>query len=783
MESNLTKYTFTTSRIIREQHRMSIVNNSFIGVQDLKFLDRKIEELQGLKKEAQVAAQVKVKGTLADTLKRDKIQETAKNILERIDKICSINDSSEALMELDVAVTEFGELLCFGELRKLIQQRDQASQMVSSLKKISSIEEQLMNMGLEIDLVENIAKEISELENNTPPDDSLKLLQTLLNDKIQSIKEEKIKKLKESLQSAKWFTANHKVNSLNSDSSKLIISELKSCIILQSIRNKPTYPETWWALDILLEPAILRFNYHFNTNKDTNKISKPEWSFNFIETFLEDNLDFVERIVGDVFVKVERIAAYEIITSLLNPVREKIRMMMNTLNQNLVQFKDDNARLEKNGRLLSHLVFELSAFDQRLRLKYKYNPFVQSLLEVPTRKWIGLTGDVLLSKDDNDLGAVNWLNFEYNLAMKRFNTEILNSKNAFKIDYDFRSEPESVEIEEILLKPTYSAYNLIKLFNNLTSHYKTLSIIKYQLRYLSTIQLNMLDRYAEKMKELMKKFDESFELKLSFGIFPGGINKSSNETSLGEGSKAVEQLTEIYCLIAFVKDNLVQWSEELIFVQLWNAFVSYGNKKNIKAMSMFDESYTNYLNLEDIVMAKYERFFKHQLKQGFMEYVNFSEWSSKQLAEDPEPSSSLSVVLSMVPAYLNPLQRSIAHIDYLLIADKVTTLIFKIYYEYIITNNLFNKGGRVQLKTDYEYLVSQLRHPLCLNDAKDLSNVSNKEFLKISQCVDLFGSIDEDEVKGYRYKDDKILQLRSSFSHSLSSLSNHDLNDILLRFI
>ena len=91
-----------------------------------------------------------------------------------------------------------------------------------------------------------------------------------------------MKQFQETLKENKWLNN----SSIPNQALTLISKQFNELICLQSIVLIPAYPETWWGLDLLLEPIITRFNYHFNSvNKETNKLSKPEWALDFLENF------------------------------------------------------------------------------------------------------------------------------------------------------------------------------------------------------------------------------------------------------------------------------------------------------------------------------------------------------------------------------------------------------------------------------------------------------------------------------------------------------------------
>lgn len=80
-----------------------------------------------------------------------------------------------------------------------------------------------------------------------------------------------------------------------------------------------------------------------------------------------------------------------------------------------------------------------------------------------------------------------WLDDEKRFVNHRYD-EIMNSNDAFSIDYGF--------VEEGQTQPTKSAENLTNLFDGITLSYEDLPL-KYQLKFLSDVQLKLLNFYYE----------------------------------------------------------------------------------------------------------------------------------------------------------------------------------------------------------------------------------------------------------------------------------------------
>mmetsp|Transcript_5215 Transcript_5215/g.5873 ORF Transcript_5215/g.5873 Transcript_5215/m.5873 type:complete len:777 (-) Transcript_5215:9501-11831(-) len=776
---------------------MEYMNANFTSVKDLENIDDRISELEALKLKIHEAVKAKVSDnsrsdSIVSTRYEEEKNKRVEDVLEGLKSLLTKPDD-EALVQIGELSDQYGNIAVLDNARLLYKRRLELKHGLAFLQEARVLETEIGSLSIEDlskvlkakDTLQSLASEHETVPINN---EVVQQLSEALDKKIISFRSKLEEEFKNLLEEIKWLAPKSEKRSIPQAKVASIHTYMSKLFEVQSINDTPEYPETWWAFDILLEPIIVRFNYHFNTaNKETNKLSKPEWALNFIENFLSENLLYLKLVVGDTIKSFSGIIDYEIITTLLNPVREKMFKMINSINENIARLEERKENREKSGRILSHLIFELSSFDQRLRNVYKFNPYVKDIAIAPSKKWMGLTGDILLHGDIEDLAALNWLNFEFELATERFNTEIIQSEKAFKIDFDYQASQEYKVFHERLLKPTYSAYNLTKLFNNLTSHHKTLNIVKYQLKYVSNIQLKLIDLYHDKLKQLLRSFNDSFNLKLVLNFIPGGLsndnstNTDSNNTK--NGLKGLEILTELYCLTKFISNHLEQWSEELVFIQLWNSYKSISNKTHAFGLTIFDNSMSDFQTLLSKILDNYEHFFRKEIKTSLKNYVNSSQWDISA-NNNLEASSDLSLLVNNLPIYMSYLEKCLSDLDYYLITNKIVTLLCVVLREFIITNNQFSATGVKQLKVDFEFIIAQLKHSLLLLlSLNDYSNINNKDYLKVTESIDFLLKIDSQTAKLYKNHYDKISELRLKFDSRLKHLSNHEINDLVFRIL
>ncbi|KAI3404735.2 hypothetical protein KGF56_002438 [Candida oxycetoniae] len=801
------------------------INSNFTSLEDLATIEAKIEELTIAQNEMKRITAARLSNTEDNTAKEltidsEKLQDAVVHIGAVLSEIMDLTDIKDSCNKIEALIQEFGPVPLFIDLQGQLQTKLEINESIVFLEKCRNAEEKL-NSGLQFEQLGEVSIEIEQLGQP----DLVEKLTTIIATFRTNLESE----LKEVIRNSKWLSNSN----IASQALTVLTKTFERLVELQTIKDIPTYPESWWALDLLLQPFAVRFNYHFNSpNKDTNKLSKPEWALNYVENFLDDNLPLLSIVVDDVFKPLGRIGTYEVITCVLQLLRLKINKMVHIIDENIHNVQDAQLK-EKYGRLLSHLIFETSLYDQRLRNKYSYNPYITTTTKTTNystpvaQKWTGLTGDILL--DNSSHTVSNWLNFENTLATKRFENDILGAEDAFRIDYDYLAgnEKDSLISTHQILRPTYSAYGVFKLINNLNTHFQTLTIVKFQLKYVSKIQLNILESYLEAIKAQYKIFLDRFSFnKSAFNMIPGAMNEVVDAKDyLKQDEKmlaSLQKLTEIFCSTKFLIKSMEKWSEDLIFIQLWEMYiklnsVNISSDDNNNTYGIFGNPLEQYENLLSKIMDHYLDFFKLEIKRLLKKYVNTSQW---ELAgsndgdgagdgdgdgdgdnDNTVPSSDLNPLIDALPIDLEIISKSVSQLDYFAISNNVVTTICDLLYEYIVTNNRFSRKGVNQLIVDFSYLIKSLQSPLLLNSrsrstsssiphdattitasTQQLSSDENESYVKIVQAIDLLDSMDIEKAILLKKQSDKIIdELRLEYGHKLQHLKTSEIRDLLSR--
>lgn len=135
-------------------------------------------------------------------------------------------------------------------------------------------------------------------------------------------------------------------------------------------KNKGKLPAVLLPFEVLVQPLQLRFRYHFDGDRPTNRIDRPEYFLSHITTLLDDYsgfvLDFVQPVLLRQFrgtdlaldsVYIDATSAF--ITALLPLLRTKIGSLL--------------PRVAAQPQLLSHLMHELMNFDTTIREEWRYD--------------------------------------------------------------------------------------------------------------------------------------------------------------------------------------------------------------------------------------------------------------------------------------------------------------------------------------------------------------------------------------------------------------------------
>ncbi|CAG8692606.1 3344_t:CDS:2, partial [Ambispora leptoticha] len=294
------------------------------------------------------------------------------------------------------------------------------------------------------------------------------------------------------------------------DSDKIVTSELV-----------PLFP-----IQLMAEPLITRFRYHFDTKRPTNRIDKPEWYFTHILTAIHDHSPFlteeVQVIIDEAgFNKYN--AKDDFIRCLLTAVTRKLNQSVNALVNSPQNF--------------SHTVFETLQFDQVIRTVHLYLP--------PGKKqWNGCV-EVFTGRKEIFKA---WLKIEKEFAEMRYN-EIMHAEDAWEIE-----DEETIDED---LQPTKSAAKIMELLELVTSRYKLLPMFHNRIRFLVDIQAEILDAYEKRIESAVKAFEN-----LSYTIVRAVPNPATADGKSVTGIDGLKRLCRWLSSAGYVSHTIREWGED-----------------------------------------------------------------------------------------------------------------------------------------------------------------------------------------------------------------------------
>ncbi|KAK9371018.1 TIP-1 family-domain-containing protein [Lipomyces kononenkoae] len=294
-------------------------------------------------------------------------------------------------------------------------------------------------------------------------------------------------------------------------------------------------PELIIAFEIMVEPLDLRFQYHFEGHRETNKIDRPEWFFSHFISNVEDHEQFMETVVQGIVEQSpyvsHREALHEFVYAFLPSVQRKLKTLV--------------PAVMHEPQLFSHLMLETMKFDDHLRDTYLFAPYGQG-------EWQGITGDIMSTSEWFDA----WLSVEKEFALARYE-EIITAPDAWVIDFDSVGDTES--------KPTKSALRLRDLLETITERYKPLKSFVHRIRFLMGIQIAILDSYHNRISSSLDAFES---LTSSIARAVSGVHEEDRKKMV-DGLAGVERLCRAYGSAYGIRDALTDWAEDIFFLELY----------------------------------------------------------------------------------------------------------------------------------------------------------------------------------------------------------------------
>ncbi|CAJ0757137.1 5599_t:CDS:10 [Entrophospora sp. SA101] len=454
--------------------------------------------------------------------------------------------------------------------------------------------------------------------------------------------------------------------------------------------SKAEGPPPLIPIQIMVDPLKVKFNFHFNSRRATNRIDKPEWYFTYILTAIREHSPFLQEVVQPILDKANFQKYHaKFICSLLVVVTNKLTLSMPTL--------------LNSPQVFSHTVFETLQLDQTLRELHMYVP--------PGKKeWKGCV-DVFTGKKE---WFKAWLKVEKSFAEARYD-EIMHSEDAWEIEDEDGAEDE--------FKPTKSAKKLMNLLELVTSRYKLLPLFHNRIRFLVDIQAELLISYAHRIDSAVDAFEN-----LGYSFVRAVPNTSSTEGKFTSSIEGLKRLCRWLNSAGYVSRTIKEWGEDAFFLELWHEVtVRAARDTGTSPLSsptfpdgITDKSSANKVEVQITVDEgtvfddpaglfdhSFERIQAIIVKNVSKEFLNGLKVYSKN-----SNNNSNTVLLELSPDLYAPLSDLAQSFNFL--SNNLPTRIFKLIFkevseelqgyiwDRILMRNQFSEMGGFQFKADME---------------------------------------------------------------------------------
>ncbi|KAL6893166.1 TIP-1 family domain-containing protein [Trichoderma longibrachiatum] len=469
---------------------------------------------------------------------------------------------------------------------------------------------------------------------------------------------------------------------------------------------------TLLPFEVMAKMFVAEFRFHFLSDKPT---SSPQsvgthcfpWLLTTLEKwedFFRDNLGhllaskFRDTPVADKTIYADPPCA--LITAMLPVVREKVDAVL--------------TETSANAGFLSSFISQLMTLDETIRSRFNYDG------GDPDKGWAGLSESVL------DRYFDVWFQAERSFALERFEV-IMESRDARKIDYDY-SLPGK-------MKPTFAAVQITDLLRVVTTKYERLRKVKQKLKFLTDIQLDILDAYHDRLRSSLEAYQA---LTSTLGRTIHGVTKE--QLAALEGTGALETLCKVIGSADHIANTLAEWGDEEFFVILWDqlhkresrqfrhqtsaiaSVVGAGDDLKERTVAAVDEGDENGAIFDETIAAYTNR---RKAGEGLLvgalveshskalrAYTHNVQWTTVGESATPDDSSALSITpeldepLSVLKRNLEFLGKALSAASYRRVWRDALDKLQDLLWSSVLTRQTFTTLGAAQFAHDCASIFS-----------------------------------------------------------------------------
>ncbi|PLW45744.1 hypothetical protein PCANC_08061 [Puccinia coronata f. sp. avenae] len=290
-------------------------------------------------------------------------------------------------------------------------------------------------------------------------------------------------------------------------------------------------------LKAILQPIVLRFRFHFDGQRPTNRLDKPEWYFNHVldrllehQKFIQSDMQKLFDLSGQGYIQV----FHGFTVHLIKLVEKKLKRSV----PGILDMKP----------ILAHTIEKAVAFDHAI---YQMNYLSPPAAAGRSAQWLG-TADGILS---NPHWFTTW--FE---AEKRFVNdmclEIISSKDTWELHW------EDERASRMQVPGTNSAVQMQEVVEQIKSKYEGLPRLSYQVEFLIKMQLEVLEQYSQRIAGVLDGFERSRLIHV--------VAVDLARAKVNAGIKGLERLVKVYMSANCILVALKSWDDDLFYAELYD---------------------------------------------------------------------------------------------------------------------------------------------------------------------------------------------------------------------
>ncbi|EPQ26022.1 uncharacterized protein PFL1_06475 [Pseudozyma flocculosa PF-1] len=339
------------------------------------------------------------------------------------------------------------------------------------------------------------------------------------------------------------------------------------------------------ATQVVIEPLLLRFRYHFDGTRPTNRLDKPEWYLSHIASLIRSQTALFQppiRGVPGSGGPIARLCRFYANTQLEGKERRAFRyidtyaeMLHGLLTPLRRKLASSMPSLLEHPSLLAHTVFQALTFDADLGEQF---PASRAVLDnAGTAK---LADDILANRE----WFVRWLEGEKEFALRRFD-EAVDAPDAWAIgasdsiaedDEQIYVAQASRDVAEGGSKTTKSARAVVEILESVTERYRPLPSLEQRLSFLAMVQLPILRAYHQRLSKSLDAFESlssAFARAMPGEISAGlgaaaGVSTGTSDSDMVRGLRGLGRLIKAMLSASFICEELDRWAETAFFVEL-----------------------------------------------------------------------------------------------------------------------------------------------------------------------------------------------------------------------